>query len=194
MVGVPGLPAEFIVEIRNSILWDNDGPLFDLPDGELTVEYSDVEGSYAGTGNIDLDPLFVDLEQGDLHLTAESPCIDAGDPEDPPDLDGTVADMGAYFYMQFGFLRGEVDGNGTVNALLDAIALLAWQFGGGEAPSCMDAADADDNGVVNALLDALYLLHWNFLGGSSPPDPGPATCGVDYTEDELDCAQMLECE
>lgn len=34
---------------------------------------------YTGTGNIDLDPQFIDPEAGDLHLSASSPSIDAGD-------------------------------------------------------------------------------------------------------------------
>lgn len=48
--------------------------------------------------NIYLDPQFVDAEAGDYHLTAGSPCIDAGDPELPLDPDGTVADIGAFYF------------------------------------------------------------------------------------------------
>ncbi len=48
--------------------------------------------------NIQLDPLFADPVNADYHLTASSPCIDAGDPSSPLDPDTTVADMGAYFY------------------------------------------------------------------------------------------------
>jgi len=29
-----------------------------------------------------------------------SPCIDAGDPTSPLDPDGTIADMGAFYYAQ----------------------------------------------------------------------------------------------
>ncbi len=36
----------------------------------------------------------------DYHLQANSPCIDAGDPESPDDPDGTRADIGCYFYDQ----------------------------------------------------------------------------------------------
>ena len=59
--------------------------------------------------NIQLDPLFVDPLNGDYHLnwtnfpiqdSTMSPCIDAGDPNSPPDLDGTVADVGAYYFNQ----------------------------------------------------------------------------------------------
>ncbi len=46
------------------------------------------------------DPLFVDLENEDYHLTAESPCIDAGDPDFPYDPDGTITDLGAFTFNQ----------------------------------------------------------------------------------------------
>jgi len=59
--------------------------------------------------NIQLDPLFVDPLNGDYHLSwvnypipdaTMSPCIDAGDPNSPLDPDGTIADMGAYYFNQ----------------------------------------------------------------------------------------------
>jgi hypothetical protein len=50
--------------------------------------------------NIFLDPMFVDMAEGDYHLLAGSPCIDAGDPTLPHDPDGTIADIGAYYYDQ----------------------------------------------------------------------------------------------
>lgn len=50
--------------------------------------------------NIYLDPLFVDFPGGDYHLSENSPCIDAGDPASPYDPDGTITDMGRYFFDQ----------------------------------------------------------------------------------------------
>jgi PKD repeat protein len=50
--------------------------------------------------NIDLNPLFVDYENSVYNLIESSPCIDAGDPTSTLDPDGTIADMGAYFYFQ----------------------------------------------------------------------------------------------
>jgi len=94
--------------VVNTIIWNNS------PDEiaeTLTITYSDIQGGWAGTGNIDVDPLFADPANGDYHLTwanfpipdeTKSPCIDAGNP-DPIyyDPDGTVADIGAYYFDQF---------------------------------------------------------------------------------------------
>ena len=64
-----------------------------------------------GIGNIELDPNFVDPQNGDYHLSYPSPAIDAGDPNSPLDPDGTVADMGVYYYqlpISELFIEGEV--------------------------------------------------------------------------------------
>jgi subtilisin family serine protease len=80
--------------VSNCIFWAN------VPDqivGEVPVSYSDVQGGWQGSGNFDVDPLFVDSDRGDYHLKSEtgrwdllsqswveddvtSLCIDAGDP------------------------------------------------------------------------------------------------------------------
>jgi NAD(P)H-nitrite reductase large subunit len=74
------------------------------------ITYSDVQGGYAGIGNIDADPLFV-LAPHDLSLRSASPCIDTGTNTNLPqygnvteDIIGTprpqrmAYDMGAYEY------------------------------------------------------------------------------------------------
>ncbi|TSA28689.1 T9SS C-terminal target domain-containing protein [bacterium] len=90
----------------NCILW-NDTP--NEITGTIAATYSDIQSSWAGTGNIDADPLFVDPQNADFHLTwanfpipdsTMSPCIDAGDPNSPSDPDGTIADMGSFYFNQ----------------------------------------------------------------------------------------------
>jgi uncharacterized repeat protein (TIGR01451 family) len=88
--------------LSNCILWGNTarhGP--QIHGGAPTINYSLVEGGYSGTGNLDVDPLFVDADGPDdiagtyddnLRLLPASPAVDAGDntvvPGDTLDLDG----------------------------------------------------------------------------------------------------------
>ncbi|MBI3119846.1 MAG: DUF1565 domain-containing protein, partial [Candidatus Hydrogenedentes bacterium] len=80
----------------NCILWNDTGGEFGGA-GTPLVSYSDAQGGYSGTGNIDADPLFADPAAGNLHLQPGSPCIDAGDNASAPatDLDGDARPFGA---------------------------------------------------------------------------------------------------
>ncbi|MDP8206293.1 MAG: T9SS type A sorting domain-containing protein [Candidatus Electryonea clarkiae] len=49
---------------------------------------------------VDENPMFVNPDSNDYHLTSESPLIDAGDPDSEPDPDGSVTDIGAFPYFQ----------------------------------------------------------------------------------------------
>lgn len=82
------------LDITNSIVYGNDTQIDD-DGGTITITYSDVEGGYTGTGNIDSDPYFCKETNYELNLLEGSPCIDAGDPTDT-DSDGTRLDMGCY--------------------------------------------------------------------------------------------------
>ena len=90
------------------------------------------------------------------------------------------------------FRRGDVNADGVVNVLADAIYLLAFGFQGGPAPLCLDSVDVDDNGSLNSLVDGLALLSYGFLGGPPPAAPG-IVCGADPTPDGLDCLQYFGC-
>lgn len=47
---------------KNSIIWGNDYQAILNVEGTLpaVITYSDIQGGYAGAGNIDMDPLFRD--------------------------------------------------------------------------------------------------------------------------------------
>jgi hypothetical protein len=65
------------VAAANSIFWGNSPSMpAKSGSGALTITYSDVEGGYAGTGNINIPPDFAGV--GDYHLNPGSPCLDAG--------------------------------------------------------------------------------------------------------------------
>lgn len=69
------------VTMTNSIVWGNaapSGPHIGTFGGTATVTFCDVEGGFAGAGNLDADPLFADDLNGDFHLLPDSPCFDAG--------------------------------------------------------------------------------------------------------------------
>ena len=113
-------PGVFI--ITNCILWDGGDEIFIDDKSVINVTYSNIqggsaEGPWPGQGNIDIDPHFADLYNGDYHLTSwtgrwdpmsqnwikdmvTSPCIDAGDVNTPVNLEpspnGGVVNMGVY--------------------------------------------------------------------------------------------------
>lgn len=114
------------VSMRNSLFWGNTGEgslgSISIESGSLTIANSLVQGCGASGvawdtscgddsgGNLDAEPMFVNLSQGDYRLRAGSPAIDAGDDsafpssvvEDlsgSPRIFGASVDMGAYEYQ-----------------------------------------------------------------------------------------------
>ena len=83
--GVPGLNA--LVVIVN-VVGD---------EGDIYTRYTrdDINNGAFQTGNISVDPQFVDATVPDVHLLPDSPCIDAGVDVGLPYL-GSAPDMGAF--------------------------------------------------------------------------------------------------
>jgi predicted outer membrane repeat protein len=100
--------------LTNCILWGNTPNQIS---GMASVSYSNIQGGFQGDGNIDVDPLFADPNNGDYHLKSQagrwdpndgrwtiddvtSPCIDTGDPRSDcsaePEPNGGRINMGAY--------------------------------------------------------------------------------------------------
>ena len=75
--------------LTNDIVYGNPGGEID---GPVTATFCDVRGGYAGTGNINADPLFVNAPTN-LHLQAASLCFSAGTSLGAPltDLDGNAS-------------------------------------------------------------------------------------------------------
>jgi hypothetical protein len=96
------LTKEDTLKITNSLIWNNKADYYPsiCSNGNTEVTYSDIQGGWQGTGNIDKDPFFVNEEDGNFHLQMPSPCIDSGDPLSPKDPDGSISDIGAYYFNQ----------------------------------------------------------------------------------------------
>ncbi len=67
------------IAVSNSILWgDSTGEVFLGPSTGISISYSDVQGGgFAGTGNINANPLFLGAP-ADLRLGSGSPAVDSG--------------------------------------------------------------------------------------------------------------------
>jgi len=147
--------------VTNCIFWGNSPwQIYNVEDSTASVTYSDVQGGYSGTGNIDADPIFADANG---RLSPGSPCIDKGDNSavtEATDLDGNpriidgdgngtaIVDMGAYEipYAKAG-IKGtvvEVDSAGKVSGPLAGAKVT---FSGQET----DITVTDSNGNFSFL-------------------------------------------
>jgi hypothetical protein len=114
--------------ITNCIVWGNSSGISNYNSSPV-VNQTIVQGGHLGTGNLDVDPLFADVANGDLRPLPCSPAIDAGDnaantrPEDfaggtriVGSLGTATIDIGAY-EMQ-GDLTGQNTWMGSGDGLL----------------------------------------------------------------------------
>jgi predicted outer membrane repeat protein len=104
----------------NCVMWENAPSSIQYPGAAPPITYSIVQGGYAGAGNLNVDPLFRDLQNSDLSIRSVSPVIDAGTSTGAPSTDingiarpqGPGYDMGAYEFIQ----QADSDGDGLPNA------------------------------------------------------------------------------
>jgi predicted outer membrane repeat protein len=170
------------------------------------ITYCDVEGGWRGEGNIDADPCFVEPEywadvndpniivepndpnavwvEGDYHLLADSPCINAGDPDyiaepNETDLDGLPRviggriDMGAYEFNHIPV--ADAGPNQTVYAWIDGIAEVTLDGSGSYDPdgqplgylwswtvdgNTITKISGDGDGIINFLDFAVFAAQY----------------------------------
>ncbi len=176
--------GEGAITVQNCILYFNNANGAQIA-GTPTVTYSDVQGGFAGTGNINFNPVFANTN--DFRLIAGSRCIDAGNPDAayndtclPPSLGTARNDMGAWGGP------GACRGVGPAVADTDADGLPdAWEiehFGNLTSNGPTDDPDADklDNaaalelGTVPTKKDTDgdgFSDYAEFRGRSDPLDP-----------------------
>ncbi|MHC4722180.1 MAG: putative Ig domain-containing protein, partial [Planctomycetota bacterium] len=159
-----------ITMLNNCILWGNGPDEVYVNAGTVTVDYSNVQGGYYGTGNINEDPLFVDAdgpddvvgtEDDNLRLLSGSPCIDAGDSTavgvDRSDLDDDGSKTEQAPWDLDGNLRFLDDPNttdtGVTNGPIPIVDMGAYESSGlamvGDFEPDGDV-DLDDLGVIVA--------------------------------------------
>lgn len=179
--------------VTNCILWGNtpNELEIDTVTGATTVvTFSNIPGAPPGTGNISLNPMFVDANgadnifgtsDDDVRLLPGSPCIDAGNNAVVPvgivtDLDGNnrfaddpaAVDTGAGLapivdmgaYEAASRLPPACPGDVNGSGTVDLPDLNEVLFNFGNTVTPGTSGDVDSNGVVN--LDDLQLLLGNF--------------------------------
>lgn len=177
-------PASGRATVVNNIIW-NSTPAFNLSGNAFGTlythaSYCDIQGGtnnaslgssgllVGGSGNLDLDPLFVNPAATNLHLAAGSPCIDAGADQSPL---GT--NLAEFLRFDWDGTPRPLDGDGANGPALD---LGACEF-------LLPAADSNGDGIPDGWC-------WHF--GLSPvatdlaagdPDFDAATTWAEYVAD-----------
>ena len=106
-----------------------------------------------GSGLIESNPHFVDLENWDFSYEEYSPCIDAGDPEDT-DPDGTIRDIGARWFGDETD-PGDCNADGIQNVLDIVYLINDCILSGNDNCGC---GDLNQDSIVN-VLDVVLLVN-----------------------------------
>ncbi len=99
------------INLTNTIIWNHRESVWLHSGGRARASYSLIEDIndediQRGEGVFDEDPRFIDENDGDYNIREDSPCVDAGDPDSPRDLDNSIADVGA---LSVNLVDGETD-------------------------------------------------------------------------------------
>lgn len=157
---------------------------------QVNVSYCNVQGGWAGNGNIDSDPCFIEAGywdhndtpmdanddswiDGDHHLLPTSPCIDTGDPNYTgdrfvldlyagPRLLGNQIDMGADEYASKESCN--IDATGRVDFKDYAVLSACWQcLECSELNTWCEGRDFDRDGEVTILEMFMLFENWLWL-------------------------------
>jgi len=199
-------PPPSNVQLSNCILWNGGNEIFNDNNSVILMNYSDVQGGWGGTGNIEADPCFADSENGDCHLKSEagrwnpnsqswvkdgvsSPCIDIGDPD---------SDWRAELWPHGGHINMGAYG-GTPEAsmsLCDAGSIadlnIDGRIGGADMKLLTDkwlfeevllAEDLNRDGIINFIDFAIFAYIRGLPSPASGPNPADGATGISTTID-----------
>jgi len=189
--------------VTNCIIWDNASYEIIVwmgTDSTVDISYSDVQGGQKqirvdyeskliwGQGNIAANPCFVDPNNGDYHLSEDSPCVDAGTNTWPKlisardlggnvrhidgDDDGTITvDMGPYEYGTAEKPVIAVDPN--------RIRFITPTDGSSPPPQSLYIANIGNYTLNWQLIEDCSWLHCSTMSGSSTGEFDEITLTVD---------------
>jgi parallel beta-helix repeat protein/predicted outer membrane repeat protein len=167
-------------KITNCIIWNNAAQTGAEIYGSADVTYSDVRGGYWGEGNINADPLLTP----DGRLQADSPCIDAGNPDFLPelgqvDIDGQPRIMGG---------RVDIGADEVTAPLVSAIVLSSGKFyfnanegGPNPQPQILSVRNIQEDTLSWEVTEDCPWLEVNPHSGISTFEPNYITLSVDVT-------------
>ena len=123
-----------------------------------SIQYSNVEGGFAGEGNIDADPMIADPGSGDFSLLPGSPCIDAGSnllvAFDLDDVDMNGLDLDLYPFDVFGNPRFTQDISAADTGVTDGRNFVIDMGPVERVVAVATDGNADCNGnLTNDLID-----------------------------------------
>jgi len=181
--------------ITNCIFWGNTPyEIYDsyLNNKGLLITYSDVQGGWPGTGNINSEPFFADATNRDYHLKSQagrwdansktwirddvnSPCIDAGAPDSDWTAElwphGKRINMGAYGgtpqasmspLTDLGYIA-DLNNDDKVDFGDLKLFTNEWQN-----EQLLLSEDLDRNGFVDFKDFAIFGLQWSHPSASEP--------------------------
>lgn len=145
------------LSLRNSIIVAHNNGVV-VSSGTIKIDYSIVKGDWGGTGNLDVDPHFVDADAGDYALLATSPAVNAGS-------NGLFAELDANTLDKAGNVRVYQHDSGGV------IDMGAYEFQGDAIAAVMSVSvPADDTYEIGDELE--------FVVAFSHPVPVSTTSGT----------------
>ncbi len=156
--------------LNSSIVWD----VILLEDtSTCDATYSNIQGGWPGTGNINSDPMFVDpnCPDPDVCLQWGSPCIDTGDPALVLDPDGTRTDMGTCYFPQLLIAELDIRPGSCPNPLnVKSNGVLPVAILGAEG---LDVNTVD---TQTLSLEGLPPVRWDYEDVSTPVGAGADPC------------------